>query len=146
MILTWLTPGIPLPAGDAKVKVDHRRQVLPLTDGFSSWPGLRSTSVPKRISACDQTCSYTQQVARNWVAAQCLEDKYNQCQIDFFLVSKSILSCRLTCPLGQPSPLPAWRKEMSSSMRLSPILHAPSSWRREILREASQSNHPDPGG
>ena len=78
-------PGIPLSAGDAKVKVDHRRQVLPLTDGFSSWPGLRSTSVPKRISACDQTCSYAQQVARNWVAAQCLEDKYNQCQIHFSL-------------------------------------------------------------
>ena len=73
-------PGIPFPAGDAKVKVDHRGQVLPLTDGFSSWPGLRSTSVPKRISACDQTCSYAEQVARNWVAAQCLEDKYNQCQ------------------------------------------------------------------
>ena len=73
-------PGIPFSAGDAKVKVDHRRQVLPLTNWFSSWPGLRSTSVPERISACDQTCSYAQQVARNWVAAQGLENEYNQCQ------------------------------------------------------------------
>ena len=34
---------------------------------------------------------------------------------------------RLTCPLGQPCSWPAWRSEMSSSTRLSPILHAPSS-------------------
>ena len=38
------------------------------------------------------------------------------------------METKITCPLGQPWSWPAWRNDMSSSTRLSPILHAPSSW------------------